>query len=84
MLENKETLNLSLNLDRLVLWALVSCLAAEGVILFLDVWMNLAEIWYLERFKELSNVAREKSFGTWFSVVQNFMAGMTALVIAVH
>jgi hypothetical protein len=32
----------------------------------------------------MSNVDAEKSFGTWFSVVQNFIVAIAALIISLH
>jgi hypothetical protein len=81
---NSESLHLNFRFSRFILWVILACIVAEAIIFILDVFVNLAEIWYLEKFKELSDVAQEKSFGTWFSVVQNFMVSVTALVTAVH
>jgi hypothetical protein len=41
-------------------------------------------LWYFEHFRKLSNPALEKSFGTWFSVVQNFVAALAALTVSLY
>ncbi len=63
-------------------YALCLCLGALGVILALDVGQHLAEIWYCEHIKDLSNVLLENSVGTWFSVVLNAGVGLAALGVA--
>jgi len=83
-LKNKDLIQIQLNLNRIILYVLIFCLAAEAVIFFLDIFLNIAELWYMEKFKRFSNVAMESSFGTWFSVVQNFIVGITALIISMH
>ncbi len=83
-MSKKKTIQIQLNFDRIIYTVVIFCLASEVVIVVLDILMNLAEFWYLEKFKKLSNVALEKSFGTWFSVVQNFIVAITALIISLH
>lgn len=83
-MNSENAFQIDVNFDRLIAWVVIGCLAVEAIILVLDVLMNLAELWYFEKFKVLSDVAQEKSFGTWFSVVLNFMAAITALVISSH
>jgi hypothetical protein len=68
--------------SRITRVVLISCLVAEGLIFLLDVCQHVAEIWYFENIKDLSNVIMENSFGTWFSVVLNAGAGMVALCVA--
>jgi len=70
------------NLTGLARSVLVFCLAANAVILFLDVAQHLAELWYIEHIKDLSNVLLENSVGTWFSVVLNAAAGIAAFSVA--
>lgn len=83
-MKKTDALQIDLNMGHLILCVFIFCLVAEAIIIVLDILMNLAELWYLEEFKQLSNVAMEKSFGTWFSVVQNFMVAITALMISFH
>lgn len=70
------------NLAGLARSVLVFCLAANAVILLLDVGQHLAELWYIEHIKDLSNVLLENSVGTWFSVVLNAAAGVAAFTVA--
>ncbi|MDY7036309.1 MAG: hypothetical protein SV375_09150 [Thermodesulfobacteriota bacterium] len=79
-----KEMTIKMNFDRIIISVFIFCLAAEVIIFFMDIAMNLAEILYFEKFKELSNVAQEKSFGTWFSVVQNFIVSIIALIISLH
>ena len=78
------SLQINLNFNRLIISVLIFCLAAEAIIFFLDIFLNLAELWYLEKFKKLSDVAMEKSFGTWFTVVQNFIVAIAALIVSLY
>jgi hypothetical protein len=70
--------------DRVILAVVLACFAVELVILLLDVLQNVAQVWYFEHFRKLSNTALEKSFGTWFSVVQNFLVSLVALALSVY
>lgn len=70
------------NPDGAARWGLLICLAAEAVILVLDVGQHVAELWYFEHVKDLSNVILENSVGTWFSVVLNAAVGVSALGVA--
>lgn len=74
----------TVDVSRVAAVVLVSCICAEGVLFLLDILLNVAQLWYFEKFKQLSDVAREKSFGTWFSVVQNFAVALSALVLSLH
>jgi hypothetical protein len=83
----KSVTQIEVNFDRLIWSVVVFCLVAEGVILVLDLFLNVAQFWYVEKFKglrDLSNTALENSFGTWFSVVQNFVVALTALILSLH
>ncbi len=71
-----------LSVGRIAKRVLVCCLVAEAVILVLDVGQHLAELWYIEHIKDISNVILENSVGTWFSVVLNAGVGVAALVTA--
>ena len=71
-----------LNMARGARSVLLVCLGAEAAILLLDAGQHLAELWYFEHIKDLSNVILENSFGTWFSVVLNAGVGCVALVVA--
>lgn len=62
--------------------ALGICLILEAVILLLDVGQHLAEVWYIEHIKDITNVLLENSVGTWFSVVLNALVGIAALAVA--
>ncbi len=84
-MEKEAVREIGLDLDRLIKVVILTCLSAETVILLLDAFLNLAQFWYVETFKELrdlSNAALENSFGTWFSVVQNFAVAMVAFILA--
>jgi hypothetical protein len=70
--------------ERLVKTIFIICLISVGILFFLDFVQNVAKVWYFKRFKDLSNVAMENSFGTWFSIVLNFMAGMAATLPALY
>ncbi|MBN1102253.1 MAG: hypothetical protein JXL84_02445 [Deltaproteobacteria bacterium] len=71
------------DMNRVAYAVLVACLAAEALLFVLDIFLNVAQFWYFEKFGQLSNVALEKSFGTWFSVVQNFAVALTALILSI-
>ena len=72
-MEREDALQIHLNVNRIIISVVITCLAAELVIIFLDISYNLAQLWYFEKFKRVSNIDDEKGFGTWFSVVQNFI-----------
>lgn len=82
MREDSHSRTWEMNPARAARSALFLCLAALGVILVLDVGQHLAEIWYCEHIKDLSNVLLENSVGTWFSVVLNAGVGLAALGVA--
>jgi hypothetical protein len=84
-MEKRAIREIGLDLDRLIKVVIVACLSAEAVILLLDAFLNLAQFWYVETFKglrDLSNAALENSFGTWFSIVQNFAVATVAFILA--
>jgi hypothetical protein len=86
-MEKGNRLQIELDMDRLIRSVIIFCLVAQAIILFLDICLNLAQFWYVQKFKglrDLSNAALENSFGTWFSIVQNFSVAVAALVIALH
>ena len=83
-MENKDTLQIDLNIGRFILAIIIFCLLAEAIIFFLDILYNLGQSWYFEKFQRVCNVDAEKSFGTWFSVVQNFIVAITALTLSMH
>ena len=86
-MEKEAVFETDWNLDHLIRSVVIFCLGAEAVILLLDLFLNIAQFWYIQKFKDLrdlSNAALENSFGTWFSIVQNFAVAITALVIALH
>jgi hypothetical protein len=83
-MEKENALQIDLRIDRMILSIIIFCLVAEFIIFFLDISYNLGQLWYFEKFQRVSNVDAEKSFGTWFSVVQNFVVALTAFVISLH
>ena len=83
-MEKEKTLQIDLNIGRFILAIIIFCLLAEAIIFFLDILYNLGQKWYFQKFQRLSNVDAEKSFGTWFSVVQNFIVAITALTLSMH
>ncbi len=82
--EKDDILQIDLNMGRFILAIIIFCLVAEAIIFFLDILYNLGQSWYFEKFQRVCNVDAEKSFGTWFSVVQNFVVAITALTLSMH
>jgi hypothetical protein len=83
-MEKRAIREIKLDLDRLIKVVIVACLSSEAVILLLDAFLNLAQFWYVETFKglrDLSNAALENSFGTWFSIIQNFAVATVAFIL---
>jgi hypothetical protein len=74
-----ETREWDVDFSRMTRFVLVGCLVAEALIFMLDVCQHVAEIWYFENIKDLSNVILENSFGTWLSVVLNAGVGVVGL-----
>jgi len=72
----------NISVGRVARKVLLGCLLVEAGVLILDVAQHVAELWYFEHIKDLSNVVLENSFGTWLSVVLNFSVGGVALAVA--
>lgn len=86
-MKKTATAQVEVDFDRLIRSVIIACLAAEAVILVLDLFLNVAQFWYVQTFqglRDLSNAALENSFGTWFSIVLNFVVAITALIVSLH
>lgn len=57
------------------------CLLIEIVLLFLDLFFNYGEFFSSRKMRRIVNLAREDGVGTWFSVSQTLLVGLTLTVI---